>query len=211
MIHVKICGITNVDDARACVELGASAIGLNFVAATPRCIDWPTARAIVEAVGGRALVVGVVADLDVGSMRALRDELGLGCLQLHGDEPPESLTSLLPHAYKAVRVASARDVERASRYGGEHVLVDARVEGKLGGTGVCVDPSWVAPLARTRKVTLAGGLTTDNVALAIERVRPYAVDVASGVERKGEPRRKDLAQVASFVAHAHEASKRAHG
>jgi phosphoribosylanthranilate isomerase len=206
-IHVKICGITCVEDARAAVDAGASAIGLNFVPASPRRIDVPTARAIAEAVGDRVLVVGVVADLDVEAMRRLRDEAKLGCLQLHGDEPPGALEPLLPHAYKAIRVATAEHVAQADCYGGEHVLVDARVEGRLGGTGQRVDVALVAPLARRRKVTLAGGLDPSNVAAAIEAVGPFCVDVAGGVERQGDPRRKDDAKVRAFVAAARSARR----
>jgi phosphoribosylanthranilate isomerase len=201
-IHVKICGITCLDDAWAAVEAGASALGLNFVPASPRCIDVAAARTIAEAIGDRALVVGVVADLDVEAMRRLRDEGKLGCLQLHGDEPPEALEPLLPHAYKAIRVGTAEHVALADRYGGEHVLVDARVEGKFGGTGRRVDVALVAPLARRRKVTLAGGLDPSNVAAAIEAVGPFCVDVAGGVERAGNARRKDEAKMRAFVAAA---------
>ena len=201
-IHVKICGVTCVEDARAAVEAGASAIGLNFVPASPRRIDVATARAIAEAIGDGALVVGVVADLDVATMRRLRDEAKLGCLQLHGDEPPEALEALLPHAYKAIRVATKEHVALADRFGGDYVLVDARVEGLLGGTGRRVDPSLVAPLARRRKVALAGGLDASNVAAAIESVGPFCVDVAGGVERAGDPRRKDDAKMRAFVAAA---------
>jgi len=201
-IHVKICGITCVEDARAAIDAGASAIGLNFVPSSPRRVDRDAARAISEAVGDEALVVGVVADLDVASMLRLRDEAKLGCLQLHGDEPPESLEPLLPHAYKAIRVSSAEHVALAERYPGEHLLVDARVEGALGGTGRRVDVALVAPLAKKRQLTLAGGLAPENVAAAIEAVGPFCVDVASGVERPGEPRRKDAAKMRAFVAAA---------
>jgi len=198
-VHVKVCGVTSVADAVACVDLGASAIGLNFVPASPRALDVATARAISDAIGARALVVGVVADLGEGDLARLRDEAALGCLQLHGDEAPEALLPFLPHAYKAIRVATEADVAAADRYPGEHVLVDARVEGRLGGTGHRVEPSLVAALARRRKLTLAGGLRPDNVAEAIAMVRPFAVDVASGVERPGDPRRKDLGAVRAFV------------
>ena len=161
--HVKICGLTSVADALVCVEAGASAIGLNFVPASPRCLSVTAARAIARAVKGKALVVGVVADLDLAAMRALARDAELECLQLHGDESPATVASLLPHAYKAVRVGGADDVERARTFPGEHVLVDARVEGALGGTGKTVDWGLVAPLARERKLTLAGGLTPANV------------------------------------------------
>src|SRR5579859_4455936 len=103
MTHVKICGVTSVDDALACVRLGASAVGVNFVAGSPRLVTPDRASEIARAIGPNALVVGVVADLDVASMKALKEAAGLGCLQLHGDEPPEALRELLPHAYKVIR------------------------------------------------------------------------------------------------------------
>lgn len=198
-VHVKICGVTSVDDALAAVEAGASSIGLNFVPASPRFVDVAAARAIVEAVGDTALVVAVVANLSEGEILALRRAVGLGCVQLHGDEPPELVAALLPHAYKAIRVAGPEDVARAERYPGDYLLVDAKVEGMLGGSGVRVDPELVAGLARTRRLTLAGGLDPDNVVEAIERVRPFAVDVASGVESRATPRRKDVARMVAFV------------
>jgi phosphoribosylanthranilate isomerase len=202
-VHVKICGITSVDDALTAVDAGASAIGLNFIASSPRRVDVGRAREIARAVGDRALVVGVVADLSVDEMRALKVDAELGCLQLHGDEAPEALLALLPHAYKAVRIADASDVTRAARFGGEHLLADAKVTGMLGGTGVTFDWSLVASIARARKLTLAGGLTPDNVADAVRAVRPYCVDVASGVELA--PGVKDAARVRMFIARAQSA------
>jgi phosphoribosylanthranilate isomerase len=196
---VKICGVTTALDARMCVDAGASAIGLNFVPASPRFIDEATARDIVRAVGERALVVGVVADQTLEAMRALRERVGLGCLQLHGDEPPEVLAALLPHAYKALRVACPDDVARADAYAGEHILVDARSDTALGGTGQTFDWTLVRTLASKRKLTLAGGLHDGNVGDAIRTVHPYCVDVASGVESPGSPRRKDAARVRAFV------------
>lgn len=196
-IHVKICGITSPEDALLCVEAGASAIGLNFVPSSPRAISIELAQTIAGAVRGQLLVVGVVADWSVEQMLELRDRVPLGCLQLHGDESPESLLALLPHAYKAIRIAHPRDVDSAERYAGDHLLVDAKVEGILGGTGKTLDPSLVRELALRRKLTLAGGLNAENVADAVRIVRPYCVDVASGVELA--PGRKDRAKVAAFV------------
>ncbi len=197
-VHVKICGITCVEDAELAIAAGASSIGLNFVPGTPRAVDVETARRIVERVAGRALVVAVTADLPLDAIVALRDATGVGCVQLHGDEPPEVVRALLPHAYRALRVGGPADVAAAEAIPGEHLLVDAKVPGQRGGTGARVDWDLVAPLARTRRLTLAGGLNADNVAEAIARVRPYAVDVASGVEREGDPRRKDAAKVEAF-------------
>ncbi len=202
MVHVKICGVTTVSDALACAELGASAIGLNFVEGSPRRIDVERAREIARAVKGTPLlVVGVVADLDVEGMRALVRDAELGCLQLHGDEAPETLVPLLPHAYKAVRIGTAEDVRHARRFGGDHLLADAKVTGALGGTGTTFDWSLVRELARERRLTLAGGLRPDNVADAIAEVQPWCVDVASGVERS--PGIKDREAVRAFIAGAH--------
>lgn len=208
-VRVKVCGVTTVEDAVGCMEAGVDAIGINLVPESPRCVDRTTARSLSDAIARHArpvLSVGVTADLDLSTLRALRDELGLGCLQLHGEEPAEVLEGLLPHAYKAVRVATEDDVARAERYPGEYLLVDAKIDGALGGTGVLVDPALVAPLATRRRLTLAGGLTPDNVGQAIRAVRPWAVDVASGVERPGAPGKKDLGRVAAFVAAVRAAS-----
>jgi phosphoribosylanthranilate isomerase len=207
-IHVKICGVTTVADAEMCVAAGASSIGLNFVPGSPRKIDEARAIQIVRTLSSvKVLVVGVVADLTVDQMLALRSRLGLGCLQLHGSESPEQLDQLLPHAYKAVRVGAARDVTHARTFGGNYILVDAFVPGTLGGTGTTVDFSLVAPLAVERKLSLAGGLRPDNVASAIHAVRPFCVDVASGVE--SAPGVKDALKVRDFMAAARDAAPRA--
>jgi phosphoribosylanthranilate isomerase len=197
-VHVKVCGVTTVEDAELIADDGVSAIGLNFVESSPRLIDVATARRIVECVGGRTLTVLVVADRTAEELRALLRATGAKCLQLSGDETPQLVSELLPHAYKGVRIGSAADVARAAQYPGEHLLVDAKVEGKLGGTGQTVDWALVAPLARERKLTLAGGLRPSNVADAIRAVRPFCVDVASGVERDDDPRRKDPEKVRAF-------------
>lgn len=197
---VKVCGVTTVADAVACAELGATAIGLNFVPSSPRCISVDRAREITRelARATKPLVVGVIADKTEDEMRALVREAELGCLQLHGAEPPSALTPFLPHVYKAIRVATASDVDTARSYPGDYILVDAKVDGALGGTGATFDWSLVRGLARERKLTLAGGLTPDNVARAIAEVQPFCVDVASGVE--SAPGVKDLAKVRAFIA-----------
>ena len=195
--RVKICGVTTVEQAVACVDLGADAVGVNFVASSPRRVGERLAGAVVEAVGQRALVVGVVAGMTVEGMRALVERTGVGCLQLHGDESGADVSALLPHAYKSVRVASAADVAAAARMPGDYVMVDAKVPGALGGTGHAFDWSLVVALARQRKLVLAGGLTPENVRSAVELVDPWCVDVASGVE--SSPGVKDLGRVRAFV------------
>jgi phosphoribosylanthranilate isomerase len=198
--RVKICGVTTVADALACAELGADAVGLNFVPTSPRRVDEEAARAIVRAVGKAALVVGVVAGLSVERMRALRQSTGIECLQLHGPESREHVAALLPHAYAAIGVAGPDDVASAESMPGDYVMVDARVDGALGGTGRTFDWSLVVSLARRRRLVLAGGLTPTNVAAAVTAVRPWCVDVASGVETA--PGVKDIAKVKEFIVAA---------
>jgi phosphoribosylanthranilate isomerase len=201
-VRTKLCGITSVRDAELCVALGADSIGLNFVAGTRRCIDRDLARAIAAAVGDRVLVVGVVADMERVALAELKDDVGLACLQLHGSEAPADLEPFLPHAYKAVALRSEADLERARSYGGRFLLVDAppNAAGELGGTGSAWGYALAAPLARERRLSLAGGLHAGNVAEAIAAVRPWCVDVASGIEEPGARRgEKSEARVAAFL------------
>ena len=196
---VKICGITNLQDARMCIDAGADAIGLNFVTTSPRCISIDDARVIADAVSGSIEIVGVVANLDIAALRALAIDARLDMLQLHGDEAPSRISELLPRAYKAVRISTADDVAIARTFPGEDLLLDAKVAGVLGGSGHAFDWSLVADLAKERRITLAGGLTPENVQDAIRAISPYRVDVASGVEIAGNPRKKDVSRVRAFV------------
>jgi phosphoribosylanthranilate isomerase len=206
---VKICGVTTADDARLAADAGASAIGVNLWPPSKRYVDEERAAEIARAVRGRAAVVGIVCDRPAEEMRALREQLGLDWLQLHGDEANEALAAVLPRAYKAVRVGSAADLRAAAEALGDRVLVDAKIEGVLGGSGTKLDWALVAPLARERRVILAGGLTAEDVCTAIAVVSPFGVDVASGVEMLGDPRRKDPEKVRAFVANARAAVTRA--
>jgi phosphoribosylanthranilate isomerase len=205
-LWIKLCGITGVDDARLVARSGVDAIGVNLVPSSKRYVDQETARAIARAVGGDVELVAVVADLAEDELASLRDRLGVRSVQLHGSEPPEALEPLLPHAYKALRIAAARDVALASGYGGSRLLVDAKVEGALGGTGHVFDWTLIADLARQRPLVLAGGLTPENVGRAVAEVRPFGVDTASGVEGS-DPRQKDPEKVRRFVETARRAAR----
>ncbi len=203
--HVKVCGITRIADAEMAIEAGADMLGLNFVPASPRFIDTHLARAIALATRGRALLVGVFADADEMFIRNVADDVPLDRIQLHGDESPEFVRALGPRAFKAFAVACADDIALAATYPGDLLLVDARVAGQRGGTGVQIDPDLVAPLARVRRVLLAGGLRPDNVAEAVRRVGPRGVDVASGVE--SSPGIKDEGKTQRFVEEARRAAR----
>jgi phosphoribosylanthranilate isomerase len=199
-VTVKICGVTSTEDAVACVDAGADAIGVNFSRQSPRYCERTIARAIVGAVADRALVVGVFVDASLEEIESCKRETGIACAQLSGDEPPDLVEQLLPHAYKAVRVRDASSIANAHRYPGEYILLDAYVPGVAGGTGTTFSWALAVDLARERRVAIAGGLTPENVARAVAEVRPYCVDVASGVE--SAPGRKDLARVRAFVTAA---------
>lgn len=208
MLFVKICGVRTVEDAQVAADAGANAIGLNFVPASPRFVDEDTARAIASAIHGRPDVelVGVVANLSEAEARSLRARVSLDRLQLHGDEPEGLVAALQPFAFKAVRIGSADDVVRARRYPSDPLLVDARHGDALGGTGRSFDWSLVEELARERPILIAGGLRPENVADAIRAVRPFGVDVASGVEIRPGVQSPD--RIRAFVAAATRASSR---
>jgi phosphoribosylanthranilate isomerase len=202
MTYLKICGITSVDDAILATEAGADALGLNFVRTSKRVIDRATAAHISDAVGDKIELVLVVADRSAHELSDLREETGIRWLQLHGSESPEDLEFVLPEAYKAIGISTATDAARASEYGGDRLLVDAKsgTPGELGGTGHTFDWSLVAALAARRDLIVAGGLNPENVAEAMRALQPFGVDVASGVELPGNPRKKDAALVHAFVA-----------
>jgi phosphoribosylanthranilate isomerase len=198
---VKICGVTCAQDALVAIDAGADAIGLNLVEGSPRAVSPSEAGEISRVVRarGRGEIAGVVADRPLAELRSLLESGVFDRLQLHGDEPPELLAALGSRVYKAVRIEAAEDVARAERYGGEWLLVDSKVPGALGGSGRRFDWRLVRELAARRAVMVAGGLTPDNVAEAIEVVKPRGVDVASGVERADEPRRKDPEKLRAFL------------
>jgi phosphoribosylanthranilate isomerase len=196
-LYVKICGVTRVEDAEACIAAGASAVGVNLVPGSKRRVDEQAARRIAAAVAGRVDVVAVVAGLPVAELVHVLTRTRADWLQLHGEESPAELERVLPRALKAVRIGDASDVRKARTFGGERLLVDAKVDGELGGTGAVFDWTLVGELARERKLILAGGLRPENVAGAVRAVGPFGVDVASGVE--SSPGIKDVAKVRAFV------------
>lgn len=205
-MYVKVCGITHIDDARAAIDAGADVLGFNLIPSSKRRVTPDAARAIVDRLHGEVICVAVVANLTPSECVALGNRAGIERFQLHGDEPPEHIAALAPRAFKALRIGGAADVALARRFPGSYILVDAKVEGQLGGTGQRVDWNLVAPLAAARPLILAGGLTPDNVADAVRVVQPWGVDVASGVEDPHDVRRKDATRILRFVQAARHAS-----
>ncbi len=209
---VKICGITSPEDAALAVDAGADAIGFVFWARSPRKVSPGRAAAIAREVPDAVLRVGVFVDASADEMKHVAEGVGLDILQLHGEEPPEALVRLPRPVLKAVRVGRAFSADEALRYvaTAAGILVDTRLPGQRGGTGVAFDWSLVKGLAdRVPFLMLAGGLAASNVAEAVRAVRPHAVDVSSGVE--SVPGRKDEEKVRAFVAAARSASVPAGG
>ena len=207
MTFVKICGITSVEDALLAIDAGADALGLNFVPTSKRVIDRATAAHIHEAVGHLVELVAVVADRTLDDLEDLRDATGIRWLQLHGAESPSDLQLVLPQAFKAIAIGNAEDAVRAAAYAGDRLLLDAQAPGELGGTGHRFDWSLALPLVRQRLVVVAGGLRPENVGEAVRALNPFGVDVASGVEVAGNPRKKDEARLRAFVDAVHSAEK----
>jgi phosphoribosylanthranilate isomerase len=196
--RVKICGITRLEDALAAAAAGADAIGLVFVNASPRRVDPAQARVIVAGLPPFIKVVGLFADAPAEQVRAVLGQAALDLIQFHGRETPEFCRSFGRPYLKAVRMdASADPRTEAGRYtDAAGLLLDSYHPQLAGGTGETFDWARV-PRELGRPLILAGGLTPDNVGAAVAAVRPYAVDVSSGVESaKGI---KDAARVMAFV------------
>jgi phosphoribosylanthranilate isomerase len=205
-VWIKICGLTSPEDAELALSLGADALGVNFVPASRRYLDPSEVSRVLEPVRGKLEIVGVVADLGEAELLALQLRFDLDWLQLHGKESPELLRAL-PRAFKAIGIDNADDVEDASSFPGRRLLVDKKAPAELGGTGLAFDWSLVSELSGERELVLAGGLNPENVEQAIRVVSPFGVDVASGVELPGAPRKKDPTRLAAFIARARASSR----
>lgn len=210
-MYVKVCGITQLDDAWSAIAAGVDVLGFNFVPTSKRRIEVEHARVIIEQVRGRVLSVAVVADLAPEAAAELQSATGVDRLQLHGSETANQLPLFGPAAFKAVRIGNASDIAQARLFPGHPLLVDAKVEGYLGGTGHTIDWSLIVSLARERALFLAGGLTAENVQEAVRKVQPWGVDTASGVETDSDPRRKDPEKMRRFVAAARGAAPAVRG
>jgi phosphoribosylanthranilate isomerase len=203
MIKIKICGITNLDDALAAVEAGADALGFVFYRESPRAVSRKTAAAIIARLPASITPVGVFVDEDLHVVRETMSECGLRIAQLHGEESADYCSLLGASVIKAIRLRHVSDTERVVGYHVLAFLLDAFVAGVPGGTGVRFDWELVSTIKWPHPIILAGGLTTENVSAAIRCLRPHAVDVSSGVEHVAG--KKDHAKVKAFVAAARDA------
>jgi len=199
MVRVKICGITNVEDALLACELGADAIGLNFYEKSPRCVSPFTASKIIQKLPPFVASVGVFVNWQAGPVTTLAKALALAAAQLHGDEDPKLVGEIAKRipVIKALHVGKGTALPAFAKYrGATAFLLDAPHTGQYGGTGHTTDWSLAHTAAKSHRILLAGGLTPENVAQAILAVRPYAVDATSGVESK--PGKKDPRKLRAF-------------
>jgi phosphoribosylanthranilate isomerase len=180
---VKICGITRVEDALAAVAAGAGAIGFVFWPGSPRFIDPFRARKIVAALPPFITAVGVFVNQPLEYVNGVASLVKLGAVQLHGDETTGFASAITVPIIKAIPLDAAGEARVAEWPAATTLLLDVHDPVKRGGTGHTLDWTAAAAVAARRKVLLAGGLTADNVAAAVARVRPFGIDVSSGVER----------------------------
>jgi phosphoribosylanthranilate isomerase len=207
VVRVKICGLTRLEEALACAHAGVDWIGLNFHPSSPRYVRPAEAALILTALPASVAAVGVFADSPVDQVVQVAERVGLTIVQLHGLEPPEDLLVLdrfqIIRAFRLDRASAWSRVNeylaRAQALGRlpDAVLIDAYRADQPGGTGETISDEVLDRIPPLPRLILAGGLTPENVAQRVARVRPWMVDVASGVE--SSPGRKDISRVAAFV------------
>jgi phosphoribosylanthranilate isomerase len=200
-VKVKICGITNAEDASAAVEAGADALGFIFYEQSPRYVVPAVASRIIADLPPLVLPVGVFVNEGMATVRSIMDTCGLAMAQLHGDESASYCRELSRPAMKALRLKDRGGLLALAEYQGRGgvrgFVLDSFSEIAYGGTGQVTDWTLAAEVAKSTPVLLAGGLTPDNVAQAVRTVRPYGVDVSSGVE--SAPGKKEHAKLRAFV------------
>lgn len=203
-MFIKICGLTNESDVRLVVEAGADCVGFVLYPKSPRYISPDLLVNLTALLPAHILKVGVVVNPDPDDLRRIADRAGLDLIQYHGDESSAFVQNVGLRSWKAVGLRDVGDIETACDFqAAECLLVDAVSGAERGGTGRICDWELARQLGLRRQIILAGGLSPDNVAQAIQKVHPFGVDVSSGVE--SSPGRKDHDKVRAFIAAAREA------
>lgn len=205
MVKVKICGITSLEDAQLAAAFGAEMLGFNFYLKSKRYVLPEKVRGFVEHIDDSIIKVGVFVNPSVEEIAAVRTTADLDAIQLHGDETTDFIAKLREkmdvRIIKAVRVGTEIDLDAIRAFGADDLLLDAFSPAEYGGTGRTFDWKIIGNSPDLRaNLFLAGGLIPDNVAEAIRTVRPYAVDVASGVE--SSPGKKDPKKLEAFIRNA---------
>ncbi len=199
-MEVKICGLTNFEDARVAVDAGADYLGFVLYEKSPRAVTPEQVAVIVGALGDGVRSVGVFVNEAPDVVERVVRECGLYAAQIHGDEEPEPFCGLEFPLWRAVWIEDEIAIPDPESWVAGRYVIDAAVPGQYGGSGITADWDVAAQLARKVPVMLAGGLTVDNVRDAVRIVQPLGVDVSSGVER--EPGRKDHDAVRKFLREA---------
>ena len=205
MVRIKICGITNIEDALAAIEYGADAIGFVFHNKSPRFVTPGTVKTIISRIPPFITTVGVFVNEDSTKVEKIAQDTGLDIIQLHGSEPPEAC-HMSKKVIKAIRVKELTDLEPLKSYQVSAFLLDTYSPHAIGGTGLIFNWDIAVEARNFGRIILAGGLTPDNVEEAVRWVQPYGIDVSSGVEGdiKG---RKDRNKLKLFIETARNASK----
>jgi phosphoribosylanthranilate isomerase len=190
---VKICGITNLEDAERAIEYGADALGFIFVPASPRYVPTEIAASIISRLPSTVQKVGVFVNESERKIHSMIEQTGITHLQFHGDEMPDDLAGYTLPVWKAFRVSPAFDVAVISKYSADAYLLDTFSSKSYGGTGKTFDWRIAARVKQYGNIILSGGLNPHNVADAVRTVQPYGIDVNSGVE--ATPGKKDAAKL----------------
>ncbi len=204
MTWIKICGMTNLEDALKAASLGVDALGFVF-APSPRSIDPDAAKKIIQALPSTLLKVGVFVNEEWEKVQRLAEYCRLSVLQFHGEESPEYCRQFAHPVFKAIRVRDSESLKDMERYHGFSILLDTYSPGQAGGTGKSF-PWEIAVLAKEKRdFILSGGLHPLNVGEAVKKVKPWGVDVSSGVE--SSPGKKDLLKMEKFVKEVRKADE----
>lgn len=209
MVRIKICGITSEADAQAAIEAGANLIGFNFYPKSPRCVDEAEASKIRAKLPKRVKAVGIFVNRLPGDVITLRSRLNLDAVQLHGDEPPETVAEIAPlvPVIKAFHVEPEFPLAALDPYSQAFAfLFDAAHTDQYGGTGCTTDWDVARRAVLKHRIILAGGLKVENVGAAVRIVRPYGIDVASGVE--SSPGKKDHGLLREFIQEVRRAERK---
>ena len=194
---IKICGITNMEDAQVAADFGADALGFIFYKESKRYVDPQVAMSIISSLPPFITTVGVFVNQELDEISQIKETTGIQVVQLHGDETPEFVSSIPFNAIKAIRVKDKSDLDKVAQYAGQAILFDTYSDKEYGGTGESFDWSILNDMSSTKKIVLSGGLNPENILEAVKIVGPYAVDVSSGVEDK--PGKKDHTKIKRFI------------
>ena len=200
MVKVKICGITNLEDAQAAAEAGADALGFVFYPYTPRFIDPGKARAIIAKLPVFITSVGVFVDESEDLIRRIIREGGIQILQFHGSESPVLCTRFREKVIKAIRIKDEESISEMQMYDVDTFLLDTYLDCAKGGTGKTFNWKYAEMAKKNGRIILSGGLNPSNIGDAVRKLKPYGVDVSSGVEIS--PGKKDHVKIREFVREA---------